>query len=90
MGHKTSVTLLASFHLTVRCTPSLRPCDRPCLRKHLHVCGDFSFVFWGKEEEKGTGARGAPVPVVGHGLKIKRAEFRSLESRPNEAHVNYW
>jgi len=41
-----------------------------------------------KKEEKGTGARGAPVPVVGRRLKVKRYELRSLESRPDEARVN--
>src|SRR5215469_15903003 len=39
-------------------------------------------------EEKGTGARGAPVPEVGRGVKFKHAEFRSSESHPNEARVN--
>jgi hypothetical protein len=38
--------------------------------------------------EMGTGARGAPVPVVGLYVKIKHAQFRNPESRPNEGHVN--
>ncbi len=38
--------------------------------------------------EMGTGARGAPVPEVGLYVKIKRAQFRSQESHPNEGHVN--
>jgi hypothetical protein len=32
------------------------------------------FVVWSEGEEKGTGARGAPVPKVGLGGKTKRAE----------------
>ncbi len=40
----------------------------------------------------GTGARGAPggapVPEVGLYVKLKRAQFRSPESRPNEGRVN--
>jgi hypothetical protein len=39
--------------------------------------------------EMGTGARGAPVPVVGHYVKIKRSQFRSLGSRANQGHVNF-
>ena len=39
-------------------------------------------------EEKGTGARGAPVPVVGLYVKIKHAQAGSSGSRPNEGHVN--
>jgi hypothetical protein len=42
-------------------------------------------VNWG---EMGTGARGAPVPEAGLYVKIKRAQFRSPESRPNEGRVN--
>jgi hypothetical protein len=38
--------------------------------------------------EMGTGARGAPVPVVGHDVKIKRGQSRKLGSRPNEGRVN--
>ena len=38
--------------------------------------------------EMGTGARGAPIPEVGLYMKIKRAQFRNPESRPNEGHVN--
>jgi hypothetical protein len=41
-----------------------------------------------KREEMGTGARGAPVPEVGHYVKIKRAQSRKSESRPNEGRVN--
>ena len=37
---------------------------------------------------EGTGARGAPVPRVGHGLKIKRVQSRRPESHSNEGHVN--
>ena len=40
--------------------------------------------------EKGTGARGAPVPKVGLEVKFKRFEFRSLESLANEGHMNSW
>jgi hypothetical protein len=40
-------------------------------------------------EEKGTGARGAPVPKVGLGVKIKHAQFRSLRSLGNEEDVNF-
>jgi hypothetical protein len=39
-------------------------------------------------EEKGIGARGAPIPVVGRGTKIKPAEYRSRGSRLNEGPVN--
>ena len=42
-----------------------------------------------KEEEKGTGARGAPVPVVGRGTKTKRAECRRLGSHPDKGFVNF-
>ncbi len=38
--------------------------------------------------EMGTGARGAPVPVVGLYEKIKRAQAGSSGLRPNEGHVN--
>jgi hypothetical protein len=38
--------------------------------------------------EKGIGARGAPIPVVGRGTKIKLVEYRSSGSRPNEGLVN--
>jgi len=41
-------------------------------------------------EEKGTGARGAPVPEVGLGVKIKRAEFRTSQSLADEGYVNSW
>ena len=41
-----------------------------------------------RTEEKGIGARGAPIPVVGRGTKIKRVEYRSLESQVNEGIVN--
>jgi hypothetical protein len=41
-----------------------------------------------KREEMGTGARGAPVPEVGHYVKIKRAQSRKPESHPNEGRVN--
>jgi hypothetical protein len=41
-----------------------------------------------KRGEMGTGARGAPVPVVGLYVKIKRAQFRNPGSHPNEGHVN--
>jgi len=41
-----------------------------------------------RREEKGTGARGAPVPEVGIRVKIKRVEFRSSESLENEGHMN--
>jgi len=41
-----------------------------------------------KGEEMGTGARGAPVPEVGHYVKIKRAQSRKPGSRPNEGRVN--
>ena|SRR5258708_908477 len=41
-----------------------------------------------KREEMGTGARGAPVPEVGHYVKIKRAQSRKPESRANEERVN--
>lgn len=44
--------------------------------------------FVAKEEEMGTGARGAPVPEVGLYVKIKRAQFRNPGSRPNEGRVN--
>jgi hypothetical protein len=40
-------------------------------------------------EEKGTGARGAPVPKVGLAVKIKHAEYRSLRSLVNEEDVNF-
>ncbi len=36
----------------------------------------------------GTEARGAPVPVVGLYVKVKRAQSDSLGSPPNEGHVN--
>jgi hypothetical protein len=39
-------------------------------------------------EEKGIGARGAPIPVVGRGTEIKRVEYRSQGSHPNEGPVN--
>ena|SRR5437660_79265 len=39
-------------------------------------------------EQMGTGARGAPVPVVGLYVKVKRAQSGSLGSPPNEGHVN--
>ena len=42
-----------------------------------------------KRGEMGTGARGAPVPEVGLYVKIKRSQFRSPESRPNQGHVNF-
>jgi hypothetical protein len=38
--------------------------------------------------EKGIGARGAPIPVVGRGTKIKPVECRSPESHANEGLVN--
>jgi len=41
-----------------------------------------------RKGEMGTGARGAPVPVVGLYLKIKHAQCQGLRSRPNEGHVN--
>ena len=37
---------------------------------------------------KGTGARGAPIPEVGRGTKIKRVEYRSPVSHSNEGLVN--
>ena len=43
-------------------------------------------VFHG--EEKGTGARGAPVPEVGRGVKFKRGESRKPGSHPNEGQMN--
>ncbi len=42
-----------------------------------------------KRGEMGTGARGAPVPEVGLYVKIKRSQFRSPGSRPNQGHVNF-
>ncbi len=45
-------------------------------------------VNYSGEGEMGTGARGAPVPEVGFYVKIKRVQFRSRESHPNEGHVN--
>ena len=42
-----------------------------------------------EEGEMGTGARGAPVPEVGLYVKIKRSQFRSPGSRPNQGHVNF-
>lgn len=39
-------------------------------------------------EEKGIGARGAPIPEVGRGTKIKRVENRSSWSHLNEGLVN--
>jgi hypothetical protein len=41
-----------------------------------------------RKGEMGTGARGAPIPVVGLYMKIKRAQCRKPGSRPNEGHVN--
>jgi hypothetical protein len=41
---------------------------------------------WGGE--KGIGARGAPIPVVGRGTKFKLAEYRSPGSLANEGLVN--
>jgi len=38
--------------------------------------------------EKGTGARGAPVPVVGLLVKFKRAECPTPASRRDEGRVN--
>jgi hypothetical protein len=38
--------------------------------------------------EKGTGARGAPIPVVGPYMKIKLAQSRALASHPGEGCVN--
>jgi hypothetical protein len=38
--------------------------------------------------EKGIGARGAPIPVVGRGTKIKLVEYRSPGSHLNEGPVN--
>ncbi len=43
-----------------------------------------------EREEKGTGARGAPVPKVGLGVKFKRGESRTPESLQNEGHMNSW
>ena len=40
------------------------------------------------EGKKGTGARGAPIPAVGCGTKLTRAEYRGPESRSNEGLVN--
>lgn len=37
---------------------------------------------------RGIGARGAPIPVVGRGTKIKPVEHRSPESHSNEGLVN--
>ena len=42
-----------------------------------------------EEGEMGTGARGAPVPEVGLYVKIKRSQFRSPGSLPNQGHVNF-
>src|SRR5229473_4854668 len=42
-----------------------------------------------KREEMGTGARGAPVPEVGHYVKIKRAQSRRPGSRANQGRVNF-
>jgi hypothetical protein len=39
-------------------------------------------------EEKGIGARGAPIPKVGRETKFKLAEYRSPGSRLNEGLVN--
>jgi hypothetical protein len=52
----------------------------------LRVNGYVRFNFQGGGE--GTGARGAPVPVVGRRVKIKRSELRSRESLGNEEDVN--
>src|SRR5260370_23836934 len=41
-----------------------------------------------KRGEMGTGARGAPVPEVGLYVKIKRAQLRGPDSRPNDARGN--
>jgi hypothetical protein len=40
------------------------------------------------EGGEGIGARGAPIPVVGRGPKIKRVEYRRPGSPPNEGLVN--
>ena len=39
-------------------------------------------------EEKGIGARGAPIPKVGRGTKFKLAEYRSPGSHLSEGLVN--
>jgi hypothetical protein len=46
----------------------------------------FDSVRW--RGEKGTGARGAPVPVVGLYVKIKRGQSRILVSHRNDGPVN--
>jgi hypothetical protein len=38
--------------------------------------------------EMGTGARGAPVPKVGRGTKIKRPEYHRRASNRREGAVN--
>jgi hypothetical protein len=38
--------------------------------------------------EKGIGARGAPIPVVGRGPKVKHVEYRRPGSHLNEGLVN--
>ena len=91
---ETFLTLL--LPLTSYCGARPLACQVPgivCVTTHagLAISSFLCFAvirFLLRREEKGTGARGAPVPVVGHGLKIKRAELRSLGSRPDEAHVN--
>jgi hypothetical protein len=60
---------------------------------HISLTGsrgqeDASALVFDRGEEKGTGARGAPVPEVGLGVKIKRVEFRSPGSLANEGHMN--
>ena len=50
--------------------------------------GDASAALPLAEGEKGIGARGAPIPVVGRGPKIKLVECRSPGSRLNEGPVN--
>jgi hypothetical protein len=60
---------------------------------HISLTGsrgqeDASALVFDGGEEKGTGARGAPVPEVGLGVKIKRVEFRSPGSLEHEGHMN--
>src|SRR5260370_24463556 len=63
------------------CVPSSESCDLNWRLKTDHCQ-------LSKREEMGTGARGAPVPEVGLYVKIKRAQSRKPESRPNEERVN--
>jgi hypothetical protein len=49
-----------------------------------------AYMICGTREEKGIGARGAPIPMVGRGVKIKHRELRRLGSLAHHSGVNSW